>query len=119
MEVNKIYNTNCIDFMRGGVLNNKVDLVLTDPPYEFISNQTKFSGDLKNRKHLQDINTSFGMKFDPVELLELCKTVCKKFNGYFFTNKNLLTKYIGWAEQNKYKWDLLLWLKPNPVPISA
>lgn len=37
MELNKIYNVDCLELMRGGDLNNSVDLVLTDPPYEFIS----------------------------------------------------------------------------------
>lgn len=58
------------------------------------------------------------MSFEPTELLELCKKVCKKFNGYFFTNKNLLKTYIQRADKNKYKRDILLWLKPNPVPIN-
>ena len=36
MELNKIYNQDCLDFMRGGELNNKVDLVLTDCPYHIV-----------------------------------------------------------------------------------
>ena len=37
MELNKIYNEDCLDFMRGGELNNSVDLVLTDCPYHIVS----------------------------------------------------------------------------------
>lgn len=37
MELNKIYNVDCLDFMGGGSLDNKVDLLLTDCPYHIVS----------------------------------------------------------------------------------
>jgi site-specific DNA-methyltransferase (adenine-specific) len=37
MEKNQIYNMDCLDFMRGGWLNNSVDLLLTDCPYHIVS----------------------------------------------------------------------------------
>ena len=40
MEVNKIYNIDCLELMKSGNLNNSVDLVITDPPYEFINKDT-------------------------------------------------------------------------------
>jgi len=43
--------------------------------------------------------------------------VMKVFNAYIFTNKSLLLEYIQFAEKNKYKRELMLWLKDNPVPI--
>lgn len=119
MEVNKIYNIDCLELMKSGNLNNSVDLVITDPPYEFINKDTNREN-VFNRlmKTTKEIDKEFWMSFEPTELLELCKKICKKFNWYFFTNKTLLTKYINRAEQNKYKRDILLWLKPNPVPIN-
>lgn len=36
MELNKIYNVDCLELMRGGWLNNSVDLVLTDCPYHIV-----------------------------------------------------------------------------------
>ncbi len=99
--------------------NNCVDLVCTDCPYEFISKNPAGGGFMKkeNKKHLEAINENFGMSFDPKEFLEKCKRICQPFNGYFFTNKSLLKDYINFAEQNNYKWDLLIWRKTNPVPI--
>lgn len=42
MEVNKIYNIDCLEFMKG-MESNSVDLILTDPPYgmNFQSNHRK------------------------------------------------------------------------------
>lgn len=119
MQINTIYNMDCMELINSGKLDKKVDLVVTDAPYEFINKNPIGWGFMnkENKKHLHNVNNSFGMSFEPTELLESCKRVCKKFNGYFFTNKSLLTKYIGFAEKNKYKFDVLLWLKNNPVPV--
>lgn len=37
MELNRIYNMDCLDFMGGGSLDNRVDLLLTDCPYHIVS----------------------------------------------------------------------------------
>lgn len=104
----------------GGEYYKQVDLILTDPPYEFINKNPVWWWfmDKENKKHLHAVNDSFGMSFEPTQLLEHCKLVCKKFNWYFFTNRNLLRTYISRAEENKYKRDILLRLKPNPVPVN-
>ena len=95
-----------------------VDLVVSDPPYEFVSKTPQGWGFMTHEKtkHFESINDSFGMTFDPDKYLKGCRRILKKFNGYFFTNKNLLMKYIAFAEKHGYKWDLLIWIKPNPVP---
>lgn len=71
----------------------------------------------ENKKHLHAIKESFGLDFDPDLFLLEIKRVLKKFNAYIFTNKNLLLKYITFAEDNDYTWNILIWTKPNPVPI--
>ena len=115
MELNKIYNVNCFDFMRGGGLKD-VDLVLTDPPYQFASKKLSAWGCLSENKLWKEITDNIWLEFDPIEMLECIREWMKKFNWYFFTNKTTLPKYIQWIEKYKYKWDLLLRLKPNPIP---
>ncbi len=109
----------CLELMRE-IPDASVDAVITDPPYEFISKNLVGGGFMRkeNKKHLENISDSFGMSFNPSVMLAELKRVCRKFNAYIFTNKSLLAQYIGFAEQNKYKWDLMIWHKPNAIPIN-
>lgn len=117
IKINEIYNANCLELIKD-IDDKSIDLIVTDPPYEFISKNPLGGGiyDKKIKYHLDNINKNFGMTFNPTEFLEMTKRIMKIFNLYVFTNKNLLTNYIDFAEQNKYKWDLLIWTKPNPIP---
>ena len=117
--IDTVIQGDCLEVMRQ-LPDQCVDLVLTDPPYEFISKKPYGGGFMtnENKKYLDRIKDSFGMSYCPELYLAECQRVLRKFNGYFFTNKSLLVKYICFAEQNKYKWDILIWHKPNPVPIN-
>ena len=121
MELNKIITWDCIKILGGGGDDNlKIDLVITDPPYEFVSKNPVWWWFMhkENKKHLKELNASFWMSYDPTEFLELIKSKMKIFNAYIFTNKSLIKKYIEFAENNWYKRDILLRLKDNPVPIN-
>lgn len=120
--INKILCGDCLKILPL-VPDNSIDMVFTDPPYQFISvGKTGLQGGgfmkPENKKHLEKIKESFGINYSPEQYLAECKRILKKFNGYFFTNKTLLTRYIAFAEKNRYKWELLLWLKPNPCPLN-
>ena len=110
----------CIDCMEGmkELPNACVDLVVTDPPYEYVSKNPRGGGFMskENKRHFEKIDSNFGMSFDPSVLLPEFVRICKKFNCYIFTNKNLLRFYLEFAERNKYPFDILLWRKSNPVP---
>lgn len=118
LEINKVHCWDCLELMKQ-IPDKSVDLVITDPPYEFISKNPQGWGFMKkeNKKHLDELNESFGMSFKPEKFLTLIKQKLKVFNAYIFTNKSLLLEYIQFAEKNKYKRELMLWLKDNPVPI--
>lgn len=121
MELNKVYR---MDYMKGmkELPNKSIDLVATDPPYQFNISTVKNSnggGFYKHqkKKYIQEIEDSFGLEFNPIELLNEIKRVCKKFNTYIWTNKHLLREYIEFALKYNFHWELLIWQKPNPVPI--
>lgn len=117
LELNKVYNMDCIEFMK--TLPDKcIDLVLTDPPNEFISKNPTWWWIYKewNKKHLVELDSVFWMSFDPFQFLEEIKRLTKKFNAYIRTNKSLLKDYIMFAENNWYKRELIIWIKDNPVP---
>jgi DNA modification methylase len=89
----------------------KVDMVLTDPPY----NQSKSGGGfLKDRPSWKKLKNSDLNDFNPTPLLEVLDRVGAP-NVYIFTSKNLLTDYISWAEKRE-NWDLLVMQKRNPIP---
>lgn len=119
-EVNKIYQWDCLKIIKDKIQDKSIDLLLTDPPYEFINKRPKgwWFMSKENKKYLEDIDNSFWMSYNPKQFLELIKSKMKAFNAYIFTNKNLLLDYISFAEQNWYKRDILLRLKNNPVPIN-
>ena len=104
LEINKVHCWDCLELMKQ-IPDKSVDLVITDPPYEFISKNPQGWGFMKkeNKKHLDELNESFGMSFKPEKFLTLIKQKLKVFNAYIFTNKSLLLEYIQFAEKNKYK----------------
>lgn len=121
MELNKIYTGDCLDILNGGTIqDNSIDLLCVDPPYEFISKNPVGWWFMKkeNKKHLEELNASFWMSYNPSEFLEVVGKKMKKFNAYIRTNKNLVQQYIQFAEEHGYKWEILLWLKSNPVPVN-
>ena len=99
--------------------DNSIDLVVTDPPYEFKVKSAVGGGIMtqENKKHLYKLEDTFGFSFSPENFLVSIQRVLKMFNAYIFTNKTLLTRYIKFAEDNNYNWEILLWGKTNPLPL--
>lgn len=95
-----------------------VDLVLTDPPYDFVSKGGGFFGNWKGadghtprtyNKELENLNCTV---FDPSNFLSLLK----ERHGYYFCNKELIDKYILCARELNYSFDVHVLSKPNPIP---
>jgi DNA modification methylase len=119
VELNKIYLDDYLNITKL-IENNSIDLVVTDPPYEFISKNPVGGGFMnkENKTHLIELNKEFGMSFNPTILLKEIQRITKIFNAYIFTNKNLLFEYIKFANDNNYNWDILIWSKSNPTPCN-
>ena len=113
-----LHKCDCMQFL-AACEDKMFDLVISDPPYEFVSKSPKGGGSIKKDKnHIQNIDNAFGLTFNPELWLKELQRVSKVFNAYIWTNKNLLSKYLNFAEQNGYVWDLIIWQKTNPVPIN-
>jgi len=117
--VNKIICGDCLSVMKE-MPDKCVGLIVTDPPYEFINKSPQGGGFMinSNKKHFERIFNSFGMSFNPIEFLKEIKRLMKKINCYIFTNRNLLYEYISFAKENNYIYEIMVWLKPNPVPCN-
>lgn len=102
--------------------DKSIDLIITDPPYQFDIGTVKNSdggGFYKNqkKKYIQAIEDSFGLEFNPQSFLLECKRVLKKMNCVICTNKHLLLEYLQFIRENDYSFEILIWAKDNPVPV--
>ena len=127
MDVNKIYQGNCLDILKT-FPDDFIDFIITDPPYMVSqnkkihrSNNTKFKG--------KDINLNFGdwdiqwkSKEEHIEWcfawLKECIRILKPYRHLvFFFDKAWVTPVWNFLEANGMKGrQLLLWIKSNPAP---
>lgn len=96
----------------------KADMVFTDPPYRLQTDGGP-RGDIGQALHKQGRSIEFISDFDPKKFLEVLPQQFEKnvLNAYIFCNKDLLPDYLNWAVNNKYSYNVLVWKKPNAIPI--
>ena len=97
----------------------KVDLIITDPPYDI--KNTKTGGKSKLNKSFQKSQTEIQEKkltngFDTSILRELVK-LQDNINIYFFCNKAQIPMYLEFfVNELNCSFDIIKWVKTNPVP---
>ncbi len=90
----------------------KVDLVLTDPPYEL----TGLSGGGFAGNSIYHNDTLQAMSsFEPEPFLRLVKGV----TIVACCSRNLILAYQNWAKSNGYISDVHVWYKPNAIPFCS
>ena len=117
MKINKncvIFNGDCLNIMKK-LPDNSVDLVVTDPPYEIKTSETKGKtgafGSTRRNFHNEIRPLTNGIKN---EILDELVRIMKKVNIYIWCNKEQLLQYMTYFKD--YNMDLLCWHKTNPVP---
>jgi len=96
----------------------KADMVFTDPPYKI---QTKggTKSDISQSLRKQGESIEFISDFNPSDFLSVLPIVFNKnMNAYVFCNKELLPDYLIWARDSRYSFNVLIWKKPNAIPIG-
>lgn len=87
---------------------DKVDAVITDPPYKISASGGGIGG---KRQYLSDIRGHIDEGFDV--------SILGKFaNWYVFCGKPQLTMLIEQAEKQGLRWQLRTWNKTNPTPLT-
>jgi DNA modification methylase len=98
----------------------KAEMVFTDPPY---NQETKGGreGAIGGALMKQGSDIEFICNFDPEKFLENLPIVFSKnkMNSYLFCNKDLIPDYLSWAKSKKYSFNILVWKKPNAIPIGG
>lgn len=122
MEVNKIYNEDCLVGLKK-IPDNSIDLVLIDPPYDICTTGGKKGNDklshdiMKLEKELIDNNLV--SSFDIRVLDELIR-VMKGINIYIWCNARQIPMYIKYFNlQLQCKLEVVVWGKTNPIPLFS
>lgn len=114
MELNKIYNTNCIDFMKS-MQNNSVDLTLTDIPYGGVSREDNGLNNLdKGNANL----VTFSLEDFLPEIFRVTKSTIIIFCGV----EQISTIFDFFEQKQKEKKGTprqLVWKKTNPSPMNG
>lgn len=97
----------------------KADMVFTDPPYN-IETKGGCKGNIGKGLKKQGNDIDFISSFEPTDFLNVLPLIFNKktINSYIFCNKQLLPNYLNWANDNKYSFNVLIWKKPNAIPIG-
>jgi site-specific DNA-methyltransferase (adenine-specific) len=97
----------------------KADMVFTDPPYK-IETEGGCKGEIGKGLRKQGKDIEFIADFNPSDFLQTLPIVFnnKKMNAYVFCNKELLPDYLLWARDAGYSFNVLIWKKPNALPIA-
>ena len=97
----------------------KADMVFTDPPYK-IETEGGCKGNIGQGLKKQGKDIEFIANFEPTEFLQVLPLIFdkNKLNAYIFCNKELLPDYLLWARDSGYSFNVLIWKKPNAIPIG-
>jgi len=97
----------------------KADMVFTDPPYK-IETEGGCNGEIGASLRKQGREIDFISDFDPKDFLGALPEFFnpKRMNAYIFCNKELLPDYLNWAKQSGNSFNVLVWKKPNAIPIG-
>lgn len=95
--LDKIYNRDCLEGLRE-LPDKSIDLVVTDPPYEFRTNWQGGGWFNKKRqswlKEMRDCEFAKGFN---VEVLDEVVRVSKTLNAYFFCSVLQVPMYLNFA----------------------
>ena len=114
LELNKIYNTDCLEFMHS-MPDSCVDLVVTDPPYEI---HTKGGGLGRRPVYENGALGKISQGFDAEATLEQIARICKKINIFIFCSTKQKPRIMNWGYERGCNIAELAWYKPNAAPFT-
>lgn len=111
MQINKIFNRDCIEFMKE-MADKSVDLVLTDIPYEVCSGRNE--GGLRSiNKGAADVAT-----FKLSTFLDNCARICRG-PIYVFCGTEQVSEIREWLQFLGMTTRCCVWEKTNPSPMNG
>lgn len=119
-ELNRVYHLDSLVGMRKMIEEGiKVDLILTDPPYDMPN--TKAGGHSELAKSIQgafdELANENLTKGITREFLDLMTALQDKINIYIWCNGKQIPFYLDYfVNERKCKYDILIWNKTNAMP---
>jgi len=112
-----LYNGDCLEFMAN--MQEKVDLILTDPPYLILNTQAGSKSKLS--KSIQKMNTEIKNNnlvngFDYEKILNEFLRIGNN-NIYIWCNKAQIPIYFDFFCQKDFSFDIIKWVKTNAMPL--
>lgn len=111
----KYYNIDGLELLQS-LSDKSIDFILTDPPYELNIEGgagKNFRRRLTMEKHISYISKGFDYERWFNEFERVCKTV----NMVIFCSNKQISKIISFWENKGYAVTLLVWYKPNAIPL--
>jgi len=114
-----LYNADCLDFMAN--MQNKVDLILTDPPYLILNTQAGGKSELS--KSIQSMNTEIKNSnlvsgFDYEKILNEFLRIGND-NIYIWCNKAQIPIYFEFFCKRNFSFEIIKWVKTNATPLFS
>lgn len=119
LEVNKIHLGDCNTLIKK-IPDKSIDLILTDPPYDFHCGTINKTGIFKNRivapgKEIVNMNINNG--YD-ISILKEFVRVLKNINIFIWCNKEQIRDYLNFFADYDVSFEILTWHKTNPTPLT-
>lgn len=117
--INTIQLADCYELIKQ-IPDNSIDLILTDPPYDFHCGSAPTAGIFKNRlvRPGKDIiNLGINSGIDNSILKEFVR-VLKNINIFIWCNKEQIRDYLIFFNNYNTSFEILTWHKLNPTPLT-
>jgi len=103
-----LYKGDCLELMAN--MQEKVDLILTDPPYLYLDYSAGNKGFDEKESNINFIKT-ISSSFDIKNTFNQFKNISKFFNLYCFCSTRQIPEILNWGFDNKLQTNLLTWKK--------
>lgn len=111
----------CLELIKG-IPDNSIDLIITDPPYEFNPKNCGGGGMYNTRHYHKEILSKHGGKLLDIGIedkaLEEFKRILKAMNLVIFVNQFQFPQILNWCVKNNYRYTINVWHKTNPIPAT-
>lgn len=114
MELNKIYNIDCMDYMKT-LSNNSVNFTLTDIPYDEVQRSTNGLSQMKSLDNLGDADK---LKFDLNNFLDEVYRITSN-SLCIFCGKEQLSTICEYFKNKPGTCRTIVYKKTNPVPSNG